>query len=79
MKIASKTKAREVTGAHIDCSEATRRRWEAVERAGHVRRLGGARSPKLGTRTMVAGDSGEIGLVQVDQEMRKGEANVMTR
>jgi hypothetical protein len=50
---ASKTKARGVIGAHSGCSEATRRRWEAMKRAGHVRRLGDAQSPTLEKETVL--------------------------
>jgi hypothetical protein len=51
--IASKIKARGVTGADSGCSEGTRRRWEAVKRAGHVRRLGDAQSPVLEKETVL--------------------------
>jgi hypothetical protein len=74
--VASKTKARGATGAYSSRSEATRRRWEAVVDAGHVR---AARSPELST-----GDGGAVvrarkRLAQVDQQTREGEASLLVR
>jgi hypothetical protein len=51
--VAVKSKAWEAAAAHRECSEATSRRGEAMEMAGHVRRLGGARSLELGKETVV--------------------------
>jgi hypothetical protein len=51
--VATKLEAWEALAAHRECSGATNGHGEVVEIAGHVRRLGGARSPEM-KKKMVA-------------------------
>jgi hypothetical protein len=72
----SKAKARGAIGAYSGRSEATRRRWEAVVDAGHVR---AARSSELGTGNGGAAVRARKWLAQVDQQTHEGEASLLVR
>jgi hypothetical protein len=72
--IATKLKTWEAAAAHRKCSGATSRHEEAVEEAGHVRRLGGHGSPEKGKEMAVQALRAElVGVCGLGGAQERGE------
>jgi hypothetical protein len=67
------------SGAHSGRNEATRRRWEAAEGAGHGKATMAVLRPELGTGSEGCGDPGGIGLAQQVHKVREDAAILLVR